>query len=218
MGTARERLFQALETILSENSSEPGKFALKRLLKAYRVQAKPGERTSVAHTARDVLYNSIVAAWEGNKLSADQIYKLIEPFRMQAKLGLGRGSKRERAEKSEDGVALDAPETNSKILRKETYKKIENAYFADRERKGSVKTFDSAIAGGPEKKNLNRGQCPKCKSLGIVLAQDYDGENYHSCVYCGFYLSPDTNAKFDLPHASKVLDDALGGFNPEGEE
>lgn len=42
------------------------------------------------------------------------------------------------------------------------------------------------VAGGPRKKLSTRGECPKCKSQGVVMAHSNSGEDYFSCIYCGY--------------------------------
>jgi len=42
------------------------------------------------------------------------------------------------------------------------------------------------VAGGPRARKKARGECPKCKSKGVVLARSYSGDEYYSCIYCGW--------------------------------
>jgi Zn ribbon nucleic-acid-binding protein len=42
------------------------------------------------------------------------------------------------------------------------------------------------VAGGPRTRKKARGECPKCKSKGVVLARSYSGDEYYSCIYCGW--------------------------------
>jgi hypothetical protein len=59
------------------------------------------------------------------------------------------------------------------------------------------------IAGGPRTRKKARGECPKCKSKGVVLARSYSGDEYYSCIYCGWqaYKAVDE----DDPNASLAV-------------
>lgn len=220
MATARERLLQALEAILSQNLTNEGKTSLKRLLNTYRVQSKPGEKSIKDQTARDLLFDTLAGSWaQGVALDRPTISHLISPFRMQLKQGLGRAKFREPfGEKSYLADTDDmAPGATKKTRLKENYARIENAYFSDKNKGSPIR--ESAIAGGPAKKSRQRGQCPKCRSFGVVLAKAYGGEDYYSCIYCGYqaYIKS-SDSKFDLPYAAELLENAFGETEPEGEE
>jgi hypothetical protein len=49
----------------------------------------------------------------------------------------------------------------------------------------------SGAAGG--KPRSTRSECPKCHSMGVVLARSYAADEYFSCIYCGWqgYKSPE---------------------------
>jgi Zn ribbon nucleic-acid-binding protein len=59
------------------------------------------------------------------------------------------------------------------------------------------------VAGGPRTRKKARGECPKCKSKGVVLARSYSGDEYYSCIYCGWqaYKAVDE----DDPNASLAV-------------
>jgi hypothetical protein len=59
------------------------------------------------------------------------------------------------------------------------------------------------VAGGPRARKKARGECPKCKSKGVVLARSYAGDEYYSCIYCGWqaYKAVDE----DDPNASLAV-------------
>ncbi len=59
------------------------------------------------------------------------------------------------------------------------------------------------VAGGPRPRKKARGECPKCKSLGVVLARSYSGDEYYSCIYCGWQAY--RPADEDDPNASLAL-------------
>lgn len=67
------------------------------------------------------------------------------------------------------------------------------------------------VAGGPRPRKKARGECPKCKSMGVVLARSYSGDEYYSCVYCGWQAY--RPADEDDPNASlaiRLLGQTLG--------
>ena len=210
---------QALEAILSQSFSNEGKITLERLLNSYRVQAKPGENFDKNQTARDALFANLHNSW-GKKLSLNrtQIAPLIAPFRMQLKQGLNRARYRDLKDQKSNltNNPINPILDNRKARLREYYARIENAYFTDRETKYPTKINSTAIAGGPEKKSSNRGQCPKCHSEGIVLAAAYETENYYTCIYCGYQAYLNTKkSDLDLPYAAQLLTDAFGEHEPE---
>lgn len=222
MATARERLLQALTAIISQPFNEDGKVALKRLLNSYRVQAKPGENLDKNQTARDALADKIVAAWKQDSITEKKhISRLISCFRMQLKQGLSRGrlfdSKNSPQQDTSDFKEQSKGFTRLQI--RENTAKHENAYFKNKPEKDQDKSEDVAIAGGPKLGSNTRGQCPKCRSIGIVLARAYGGDDYYSCIYCGFqsYLKG-ADPKLDLPLAAELLGDAFSDPEKEDED
>lgn len=214
MATARERLLQSLTAIISQAFTPEAKVALKRLLNTYRVQAKPGEVVNQDLTARDVLANQIAASWmQKGTLDKKDIELLISPFRMQLKQGLMRGKfDEERIESPESTSAGNLPfQTPRRSKIQENINRHQNAYFRDKAKTKKLSTEQRAIAGGPIQKAGGRGQCPKCRSTGVVLARAYGGEDYYSCIYCGYqaYLKS-SDPKIDLPLAAELLSVTLG--------
>lgn len=212
MATARERLLQSLTAIISQTFTVEGKGALKRLLNTYRVQAKPGEILNKEQTARDVLATHISSAWsQKGTLDKKDIEQLISPFRMQLKQGLLRNKIDDDRPvghmQALGNEALESP----KRLRIEDIKRHQNAYFKDKFTKTESNEEKIPIGGGPLQKAGGRGQCPKCRSIGIVLARSYGGEDYYSCIYCGYqaYLKS-LDPKIDLPLAAELLAMTLG--------
>lgn len=59
------------------------------------------------------------------------------------------------------------------------------------------------VAGGPRKRGRTRGECPKCHSMGVVLARSYSGDEYFSCIYCGWQAYKPTEE--DDPNASLAV-------------
>lgn len=220
MATARERLLQALTAIISQPCNEDGRTALRRLLNSYRVQAKPGEKLDKNHTARDLLATKLVEAWQqSNSIEKKTLNRIISSFRMQLKQGLNRGRTQETkiGQINESGQSADQNKTMSRSQIKENTAKQENAYFKNKPVAKEGLTEAIPIAGGPKQGTNSRGQCPKCRSLGIVLARAYGGDDYYSCIYCGFqsYLRG-VDPKLDLPLAAELLGRGFG--DPENED
>lgn len=218
MATARERLLQALSAIISQPFSDEGNQALSRLLNSYRVQAKPGETLDKDQTARDALAEKIIESWKkSNQIDRKALSAIISSFRMQLKLGLSRGKAEMKTDHKSSSSGLISRTGALRGRGGENLAKQENAYFKDKHEKGRDVIDDLSIAGGPKHGSNARGQCPKCRSLGIVLARAYGGDDYHSCIYCGYqaYLkSSDPN--FDLPLAAELLGGALA--DPERDD
>ena len=105
---------------------------------------------------------------------------------MQLKQGLGRTKLdlRQEGDEQSDQKAHGRTLTRSQI--KENISKHENAYFKEKTSSARVEQDGQAIAGGPKQGSNTRGTCPKCRSVGIVLARAYGGDDYHSCIYCGY--------------------------------
>lgn len=213
MATARERLLQSLNAIISKNYTPDAKTLLKRLLNTYRVQAKPGEGISKDSTARDVLLNLIVKAWiEQETIDNKKLEELIAPFRMQLKQSLLKYKHEEEQSENEDIPNLTNSHTHSRRSKiAENISRHQNAYFRDKSKKNDNKDQHVSIGGGPLQKSSARGQCPKCRSKGIVLARSYGAEDYYSCIYCGYQAFLKTlDQKIDLPLAAMILDATLG--------
>jgi hypothetical protein len=220
VATARERLLQALNAIISQPCNDEGKTALKRLLNSYRVQAKPGEKLDKNQTARDLLAARIVETWQQNNLlERKNLNRIISSFRMQLKQGLNRGRTHE-PKNSVQHEPLQTPDQGRVMTRsqiKENTARQENAYFKNKQIAPDEVRGAIPIAGGPKQGTNSRGQCPKCRSFGIVLARAYGGDDYYSCIYCGFqsYLKG-VDPKLDLPLAAELLGRAFG--DPENED
>ena len=77
--------------------------------------------------------------------------------------------------------------------------------------RGARNSVAEPVAGGPRPRKKARGECPKCKSLGVVLARSYSGDEYYSCIYCGWQAyrpaeEDDSNASL----AIRLLGQTLG--------
>jgi hypothetical protein len=204
VATAREKLVQSILAIIGQPYDMEGHNSLIRLLNSYRVQAKPGAQLGKIETARNDLANQLINSWKQGFLTDKQsLNQIISSFRMQVKQGLTRLRTIETRSRNHDNL------NGSPLLRirKDNKTNHENAYFKDKYQTNQ-KINHTAIAGGPKQTQNKRSQCPKCRSFGIVLARAYIGDDYHSCIYCGYqaYLK-DGDPSLDLPLAAKLLQD-----------
>lgn len=190
VATARERLLKALLTVVSQPASIEAKTTLKRLLNNYRVQAKPETNVEDGLTARDSLANKIIFAWQSSPLDKKAICEMTDGYRMQLKNNAKKAFFENEADSSKTvshiGPNLNEEKGKDKINH-------ENAYFKESDLNDKQQNL-SAIAGGPIAQNSKKGQCPKCKSQGIVIARVYQKDDYYSCIYCGYqsFVSNDT--------------------------
>jgi hypothetical protein len=216
LATARELLLQALHAIISKAYSEEGKVALKRLLNSYRVQTKSGEALEKNQTARELLVQNIINYWQHNGgIDKKTLINLISSFRMQVKHGLSRPVESLLGNKVSD----ESSSSNTRAKVKENISRHQNAYFKSKNDHKKNHILESSVAGGPLPKKQGRAQCPKCRSMGVVLARAYGGEDYCSCIYCGFQAHPKTiNDKLDLPMAAEILNATVGEPKLDPEE
>ena len=61
------------------------------------------------------------------------------------------------------------------------------------------------VGGGPKRRTKARAECPKCHSKGVVLARSYAGDDYYSCIYCGWQAYKPADGEFDSPLAAQLL-------------
>lgn len=208
--TARENLLQSLIKLTEQPFNQVKSQLLARLLNSYRIQKKEGKEKDNEMPARDYLQQQIESLWQQNiSLDKKAINKILTCFRMQIKLPTSR--KKYHLGHPQPDNAGSVELTRAQI--KENFNKQENAYFRD---KNNSKKGNDAVAGGPEQKNNNRGQCPKCRSIGVVLARSYGGEDYYSCIYCGYQSYPNKkDPNIDLPLAAKILSTVYGDSNTD---
>lgn len=208
MATAREKLY---EEVVAMAATPPGPQAdaeMRKLMTRYRVQTKPGIDIPAGATARDALGDRLLALWRsGAPDVASKIGTTIDEFRMQLK-GAGAPSSPPRpAGKSRPPVPAvedddDPPEpAPARLPEKRAAPALAVADpppRANHNRGGA-----EPVAGGPRKRGRTRGECPKCHSMGVVLARSYAGDEYFSCIYCGWQAFKPTDE--DDPNASLAV-------------
>ncbi|MBH1989055.1 MAG: hypothetical protein I8H75_04780 [Myxococcaceae bacterium] len=177
MATARDTLFEDLQILFQTPRSQNAESSILNLLKRFRVQFKPGSEPST-HTARKSLLDQLKALWEA-KQAGDRhraLSKTLDSFRMQVKASSGKKS----AAKSFEEMISKKSSSNFRV--------------------------GQPLAGGPQRRDRIRGECPKCRGMGVVLARSYHGDEYLSCIYCGYQTYRTAmGPEFDLPLAAELL-------------
>ncbi len=227
--TAREKLYEEVIALVSAGAAPVGNGPafhaangdMKKIMSRYRVQTKPGIEIPPGATARDALGSRIIAMWQQGLSDLHQkIGTTIDEFRMQMKgaapaaTGAAR-SKAGRATASDDddddGDSPRAPaRAEAKPLRVTPF--APTAEVVARPTRAPTVGGAEPVAGGPRKRGKSRGECPKCHSLGVVLARSYSGDEYFSCIYCGWQAYKPVDE--DDPNASLAVR-LLGQTLPE---
>jgi hypothetical protein len=201
-----------VEEVLALVASNPDNIAqdIDDLLKRYRVQTKPRTEIPEGMTARDALAARLVAMWRQGVLSdVTPLGALIDTFRMQHKKS-GASAQRSARKKvrprenilaeplgSSAGAAAEAAPAAPTLIKSEGSKE------EDERSRGPI---SSPVAGGPQVKKKTRSECPKCHSQGVVLARSYAGDDYFSCIYCGWQgYKPIEKPDFSVPVATQLL-------------
>lgn len=209
MTTAREKLY---EEMVAMSASPPGPGAeaeIRKLMTRYRVQTKPGIDIPAGATARDALGDRLLVLWRnGGADLNNRLGATIDEFRMQLKgPGNSSGPPRPAPRPSRPPVpalADDDPPEPPPVRAPEkrpppSFAAPEPAPRANLSARGGAEP----VAGGPRKRGRTRGECPKCHSMGVVLARSYAGDEYFSCIYCGWQAYKPTDE--DDPNASLAI-------------
>ena len=146
---------------------------IRDMLNRYRVQTKPGNNIPEGSTARDTLGDRLLDVWKNRDDKAGEtVQAIIDTFRMQNKTKPGAAKK--RAPKREPKIPVAKP-TAAPMPVTPKPKPVHRPPRSE-----------PAVRGGVRKRGRTRSECPKCKSMGVVLASSYSGDDYFSCVYCGW--------------------------------
>lgn len=196
MLTARDSLLHEVLTLTKRPYSKLSKANIAKVLTGYRIQGKTSLVLREKMTARETLQETVLEAWQilETERVQDKIRVAIDDYRMQFKpISKNKGTK-------ESGLILATRNAanldgNTAILKKKSVV-ISLSHKKD----------GGPIAGGPKKRDYARSECPKCHSMGVVLARASSGDGYFSCIYCGFQayrgrLDPE----LDLPLAAELL-------------
>jgi hypothetical protein len=173
-------------------------------------------------TARDTLLAELLKLFKMafSDRADDHIASLLERFRIQSKSGpdSSKGTAREllsaqllnlwKAQPGDLGKAILEAINQYRMQLKQTEKKKTGAKERVKavSKKSEVKQISEPLAGGPQKRQRVRGECPKCHSMGVVLARSYNGDEYFSCIYCGYQTyRAGMELEFDMPLAAELL-------------
>ena len=176
MATARDTLLVDLSRLLKTAYSERSTASVGALLEQFRIQSKSGPDT-LRGTARELLSMQLLRLWR-DQLSGDFSQAILNTLN-QYRMQLKKAADKKTGTKNK-----------SKALSKKLLSKLPL----------------EPLAGGPQKRQRIRGECPKCHSMGVVLARSYNGDEYFSCIYCGYQTYRTTlDLDFDLPMAAELL-------------
>lgn len=187
MTTAREKLFEEIVALAGAPAGAGAEAEIRKIMGRYRVQTKPGVQIPDGMTARDALGDRMLALWrESPPDLKERIGSNIDEFRMQtkqkpnaAKPAVSPASKARTPPKGRPTpgarpAAMTPPPAAAKAA-------------APAARPARPRRLVSEpVAGGPRRRGKTRSECPKCHSMGVVLARSYAGDEYFSCIYCGW--------------------------------
>jgi hypothetical protein len=211
VATARETLHSQVLQIASTTTH--GQNVLEKVnsvAQLYRIQSKIGIVISSGRIARDELSYRIVQLIQSNSSElAKDLWEIVDDFRMQYKDNVPleqvttaenissrppiklenhktgiqsqvREKRKKDAVKSGLSTSIESSDTQRRLVA-QNKKTTNNTAQPFNETKAVV-----AVSGGPRLKKHARSECPKCRSFGVVLARNYIGDDYFSCVYCGW--------------------------------
>lgn len=231
--TAREKLYEEVIGMVASPAGPSSEGEMRKVMSRYRVQTKPGVDIPPGATARDALGDRLLDLWRTQPADIkSKIGTSIDEFRMQLKSsgaagGAGssppspaRAGQAARArpatgpglpispaveDEDQEGNGARAPSPPAREpppSRPVTALGVGDAPSpAMRARAGRATA--EPVAGGPRKRGRSRGECPKCHSMGVVLARSYSGDEYFSCIYCGWQAYKPTDE--DDPNASLAV-------------
>ena len=176
MATARDTLLADLSRLLGTVYSERSAASIGALLERFRIQSKAGPDT-IRGTARELLSIQLQRLWR-DQPTGDLSQVILSTINQY------------RMQLKQLGDKKTGAKDKSRALSKKLLAKLPL----------------QPLAGGPQKRQRIRGECPKCHSMGVVLARSYNGDEYFSCIYCGFQTyRAAMDLEFDLPMAAELL-------------
>jgi len=202
LATARESLYDEMVALSAQPFSDGVVEAVQKTMLRYRVQTKPGVQVPSSTTARDALAERLIGLLKtrpGNLTEA--LGTTIDEFRMQVK-GKGPSSSTPkapkpaktkppaaapRADEDDDSGDDDDDDDGDAKAPRAPGARAPSAPRVDRA--NDMRAFPRGaepVAGGPRRRGRSRSECPKCHSMGVVLARSYAGDEYFSCIYCGW--------------------------------
>jgi hypothetical protein len=217
MKTARELLFDKVTELLAKPPDDGTASTMKKIMARYRVQTKPGVDIGAGVTARDALGDGLIELWRAGGNDDDTKAKmgtLIDQFRMQLKQNGSdkpAPAPRVRPVPQAPKVAPTPPKKPTPADAPPSRASVAHAPTVSLGIAEAPARRPEPVAGGPRTRKKARGECPKCKSMGVVLARSYSGDEYYSCIYCGWQAYRPSDD--DDPNASlavRLLGQTLG--------
>jgi hypothetical protein len=229
MTTAREKLYEEMVALVATPAGPGADAEMKKLMSRYRVQTKPGVDVPPGTTARDALGERLLQLWRAPPPDVKaKIGSSIDEFRMQLKSASSPPQPASRPSSSlgatmpprpaarplvpaieDEDPAPAAARPSAPVSANPSTAPVETTSPA---LKRPGRASAEPVAGGPRKRGRTRGECPKCHSMGVVLARSYSGDEYFSCIYCGWQAYKPTEE--DDPNASLAVR-LLGQTAPE---
>ena len=220
MKTAREQLFEEVTALLGK----PDGVDMGKLMARYRVQTKPGVEITGSPTARDALgerLGTLLKSGADDDATKTRIGTTIDEFRMQLKQAGAEKSPTQATvrpavtkprppipERDPRPAMPTAPNSSSKKplsapTPRAPARPSAPVTLSVGEAPARLPRGAEPVAGGPRARKKARGECPKCHSMGVVLARSYSGDEYYSCIYCGWQAYKPVDD--DDPNASLAL-------------
>lgn len=202
MATAREKLYDEVVALTEAPPGADAEAVIRKIMARYRVQTKPGVNIPDGTTARDALGDRILGLWHERPADLHaQLGSAIDEFRMQVKQ---KGAPAAKAPKKPTVAApppvVQTAPSPQPVARPEPEVRARPDVPAEAPSNGHTteerpRRTVEPVGGGPRRKGRSRGECPKCHSMGVVLARSYAGDEYYSCIYCGWqaYKPADEN-------------------------
>lgn len=225
MTTAREKLY---DEVIGMIASPPGPHAegeMRKVMSRYRVQTKPGVDIPPGATARDALGDRLLDLWRTQPADIKtKIGTSIDEFRMQLKSSGPTPSSSRPAmppkarvpaaggaplpavtddEETGNGARSPSPPPRDPTAPARPVAALSMGEAPTPAMRRPARATAEPVAGGPRKRGRSRGECPKCHSMGVVLARSYSGDEYFSCIYCGWQAYKPTEE--DDPNASLAV-------------
>ncbi len=227
MKTAREQLFEEVTALLAKADGVD----MGRLMARYRVQTKPGVEIAGSPTARDALgdrLGALLKSGADDEATRTRIGTTIDEFRMQLKQAGAEKPSPSSSSSTPLRAALPKVRAPDPVARPTTASALGpqakkpqplqksppppprsplrpsgSITLGVGEAPARLSRGAEPVAGGPRARKKARGECPKCHSMGVVLARSYSGDEYYSCIYCGWQAYKPVDD--DDPNASLAL-------------
>lgn len=189
MTTARAQLHAQLIALLQNLAGVDLTANIQSILSGYRLQFK--SKTAVggdqAPTARQALAESlqIIAAKKSVDLVSD-LAKILDAYRMQHKAKAKPKSKTKSKHQEQEAGSKPSRSSGTDSPVPVSTTKSPGTAQSTQIRSGKKSRSEPVVARPSSRRGVSRSECPKCHSMGVVLARSYAEDEYYSCIYCGW--------------------------------